>query len=155
MSLLISILLRYPEAGSVRYVPQSNAINFIFLFTNEEDIQESILEKLPLALDVYHRLEERKMRLCQVEIQREEGIGKLSITRDVESITQGEVGLIVEMVKGELGTNILCDEMELPEEEMVYQEEMIGHMLDTMRNVEIDKNVIALREEGKVLLFKV
>ncbi|MDR3270784.1 MAG: hypothetical protein LBT32_04655 [Peptococcaceae bacterium] len=153
MNLLISILLRYPEAVSVRYIPQDNALDFVFLFDIQDNTSQDILDILPQALAVYHHLEQREMRLCQVEIQSEEGIGKFVVRRDVESITKNEVGLIVEMVKGAFGFSMIYEEAELPEDERLYQEEMIGYVLESMRNAEIDKNFIALREEGKVMLF--
>lgn len=42
----------------------------------------------------------------------------------------------------------------LPEDEQIYQEEMITQMLSSIQSKDINKNVVALREEGKVLVFK-
>lgn len=154
VELLISIMLRYPEMGSVRYVPKSQAIKFNFMFRCGDVPIELIRENLPLALEMFHKLENRVMTLCKIECQCEEGIGNLFITRDVESMTQNEVGLIVELIKNRVGSSLIYDEAELPEEELLYQEEIISHMLDSIRNLVIDKNVIAVREEGRVLLFR-
>jgi len=153
VGLLISILLRYPEVGSVRYVLENQVLKFTFTVRGPRQAA-ALPDKLPLALEVFHQLEERQMRVCSVAFTGTDQVGTVVITRDVDSMTQNEVGLIVDLVKGEFGQDLVCEEGELPEEELVFQEEMIGHMLESIRNLDIDKNVIAVREEGRVLLFR-
>ncbi len=78
----------------------------------------------------------------------------ITITRDVDSMTQREVGLIVELIKGKYKKQLLYDELYLPEDEQLFQEEMITHMLYSIHSDNMDKNVVALRDEGRVLVFK-
>jgi len=153
VGLLISILLRYPEVGSVRYIQDNQVLRFTFMVRGPRRAA-ALPDRLPLALEVFHALEGRHMRVCSVEYADNEQVATVAIVRDVDSMTQAEVGLIVELVKGEFGSELVCEDAELPEEELVFQEEMIGHMLESLRNLDIDKNVIAVREEGRVLLFR-
>ena len=152
VGLLISILLRYPEVGSIHYWQEKHALRFTFMVRN---IETSDLEnKLVPALEVFHTFEGGSMQICQVECRKEEQVCILTITRDVESMTQSEVGLIVDMVKMQFAQNLVCDESDLPEDELLFQEELIGHMLATIRTNDMDKNVVAVREEGRVIVFK-
>lgn len=153
VGLLISILLRYVEVGSVYYLQERHSLKFTFMIMGDADVS-LLKEKLPKALEVFHGLEGRTMRCCEVECRSDEGIHALTIIRDVNSMTQNEVGLIVEFVKREFNDFLVCDDMNLPEDELEFQEELIGHMLANLTKYDLDKNVVAVREEGRVLVFK-
>lgn len=153
VGLLISILLRYAEVGSVYYWPERQVLKFAFMLMGEADI-DGLLRNLPLALEVYHQLEQSAMLTCEIACSSADQIHGLTIVRDVESMTQNEVGLIVDFVKRECGEFLVCDEVDLPEEEQQFQEELIDHLLANFQNSDIDKNVVAVREEGRVLVFK-
>ena len=94
------------------------------------------------------------MRLFDLDFRSEENVSVITVTRDVDSMTQREVGLIVELIKGKYKNQLLYDELYLPEDEQIFQEEMITHMLHSIHSEDIDKNVVVLREEGRVLVFK-
>ncbi|MHB1652744.1 MAG: hypothetical protein ACYCVD_09750 [Desulfitobacteriaceae bacterium] len=153
VGLLISILLRYAEVGSIYYWQERHALKFTFILMGKVDASV-LMEKLPTALEVFHDLEGRAMGCCEVECRSEEEIHSLIIIRDVDSMTQSEVGLIVELVKREFSEYLIYDDTTLPDDELQFQEELIGHMLANMQNYDIDKNVVAVREEGRVLVFK-
>ncbi len=152
VGLLISILLRYPEVCSVHYLQELHALKFTFMVLDSKVM--SLEAKLSEALEVFHLFDGQEMRCCDVKYQTDERVTTLMITRDVESMTQKEVGLIVELVKREHGTDLVQDEPELGEDELIFQEEIISHMLATIRTSDMDKNVIAMREEGRVLVFR-
>jgi hypothetical protein len=155
VGLLISILVRYPEVCSVRYLQQEHALKFSFTLFGKEN-GERFIEKLRDALEVFHRLEGIMMKLCKVEQKLEEHLSLLTITRDVSSMSQMEVGLIVDLVKTELSKHLIYDELEaeLPEDELIFQEEVIGQILQSFKESVLDKSFIAIREEGRVLVYK-
>ena len=105
-------------------------------------------------LEFFHQLEGQSMRVFDLACRSEENVCVITVTRDVDSMTQREVGLIVELIKGKYKKQLLYDELYLPEDEQIFQEEMITHMLYSIHSDDIDKNVVALREEGRVLVFK-
>jgi hypothetical protein len=152
VGLLISILLRYPEVCSVRYMRKQHALKFQFLLfasTNLAFLPQTLLD----ALEAFHQLQESSMKICKVEGQQEEDYYHLTVTRDVESMNQNEVGLIVELVKGTSMNELLYEEVELQEDELHFQEEVIAQVLEHLQKNELDKNVIALRDDGRVLVY--
>lgn len=149
--LLISILLRYPEVGTIYYWQEKHALQFAFLIKDQVDNQFAF--NLEPALEVFHDLEGTEMEVCAIETRQEEQVAILTITRDVNTMTRSEVGLIVEMVKSKFANRLVYDETYLPEDELMFQEELIGHMLATVSTDGIDKNVVAVREEGRVIVF--
>jgi len=153
VGLLSSILLRYAEVGSVHYWREQHALKFTFIIQQPQEVS-SLQEILKPALEFFHHLQGQSMRVFNLACRSEENVCVITVTRDVDSMTQREVGLIVELIKGKYQKQLLYDELYLPEDEQIYQEEMITHMLYTIHSDDIDKNVVALREEGRVLVFK-
>ena len=153
VGLLTSILLRYSELGSVHYWREQHALKFTFMIMRSQDVDD-LQEILKPALEFFHKLEGRIMRIFEIASRCEENVCVITLTRDVDSMTQREVGLIVELLKREYKKQLLFDEMNLPEDEQIYQEEMISHLLSSIQSQDIEKNVVALREEGRVLVFK-
>lgn len=152
VGLFISILLRYPEVGSIHYWQELQALKFTFMVAEKGQIS-GFRSKLTQALEVFHDLEGGEMRICEVDCRREEQVRLVTITRDAESMTQTEVGLIVEFVKAQFAMQLVYEGAELPEEEMLFQEEVISQMLATLQATGLD-NIVAVREEGRVLVFK-
>lgn len=149
--LLVSILLRYPEVGTISCSHEQQALVVKFLVTKECPF-EALKSKLSQALEIFHKIEGRTMNICRIE-HHEGELDVLVITRDLRSITQSEMNLIVEIVKCECGKQLITDESDLPEEEITFQEEVINHMLVAMHSKGTEKNITALREDGRVLVF--
>ena len=153
VGLLTSILVRYSEVGSVHYWREQHALKFTFMITQHQEIA-ALQEILNPAIEFFHQLEGQSMRVFDIACRSEENICVLTVTRDVDSMTQREVGLIVELLKRKYKEKLVYDEMNLPEDEQIFQEEMITRLLSSIQSHDIDKNVVALREEGRVLVFK-
>jgi hypothetical protein len=153
VGLLISILVRYPEVCSVRYLQQEHALKFRFLLQVPEN-GENLTKKIREALEVFHRFEGNTMRLCEVQLKPEDRLSLLTITRDVGSMNQMEVGLIVDLVKAEWSKQLIFEETEFSEDELIFQEEVIAQILQSFRESTLDKGFIAVREEGRVLVYK-
>lgn len=153
VGLLTSILMRYTEVGSVHYWREENALKFTFLIRGTQDVK-TLNELLLSALEFYHHLEGRKMRVFDVDCKAEKFVSVITISRDVDSLTQREVGLIIELLKRNYKDQLIYDDIYISEDERILQEEKISQMLSSIQNININKNVLALREEGKVLVFK-
>lgn len=153
VGLLTSILLRYSEVESVHYWREQHALKFTFIISQQQDAA-SLQDVLIPALEFFHQLEGQSMRVFDIAFQSEESVCLITVTRDVDSMSQREVGLIVELLKRNYKKQLVYDEIYLPAEEQLYQEEMISQMLSSIQSRDIEKNVVALREAGRVLVFK-
>ena len=149
--LLVSILLRYPEVGTISCCQKQQALVLKFLVTKDCKYEE-LKDKLTQSLEMFHKIEGRKMQLFSIERQEQE-LDLLVITRDLGSITQNEMNLIVETIKNELEKQLIIDDNNLVEEEIIFQEEMINHMLAAIRSNGTEKNITAIRDDGRVLVF--
>ncbi|WP_242966714.1 hypothetical protein [Desulfosporosinus sp. FKA] len=150
--LLTSILTRYPELGAVHYWCEEHALKFTFMLRQSLEL-ETVQNVLRPALELYHHLERQSIRVFQISCHSEEDVSVLKVVRDLESISQEEVGLLVELLKGAFAKQLVYDETSLPEEELEIHEEVINQILSSIKHMDISKNVIALRDEGRVLVF--
>jgi hypothetical protein len=151
--LLTSILLRYSEIGAVHYRRDEHALQFTFMITEFKD-EIAFKEIIMPALEFFHQLHGQDMRVLDISCRNVGDLTILTVIRDIDSISLSEIGLIIELLKGEFKSHLFCEEMSLAEEEEIFQEEMISSMLSTIQMEDIEKNVIALREEGRVLVIK-
>jgi len=157
VGLLISILVRYPEIGSINFSPRSKVLKFNFILTQHlADVEfNNFHDQLVNSLDVYNMLEGKKTIIAELKKIEYEKITLLEIERDVETLNQEEISLIISLMRdkfgGLLATDGDCDSF--LEEELEMQEELIQHMLEDTKTSFPEKNLIGFREEGKVLVF--
>ncbi|MDD2442947.1 MAG: hypothetical protein PHS52_00390 [Desulfotomaculaceae bacterium] len=156
VGLLISILVRYPEVATINYNPENQLFKFTFMYSQVlEDYQlDSLKEKITSSIEVYNLLEGREVRLISLNHQVCDNLTLIEVQRDIDTLAQEEIKLIVELFQQYLNKKLVTEEnRRLIEEEQIYQEEMIEHMLDSIRGSIEGKYLFAFREEGKVLVF--
>ena len=156
VGLLISILVRYPEVATINFDPENHLLKFTFIYLqvlgNNE--LENIKEKLMDSIEVYNLLEGKETRLVALDHQICGNLTLLEVQRDVDTLVQEEITLIVELFHQHLNTNLVREDNEqLIEEDLLAQEEMIEHMLESIKGSTQDKFLFAFREEGRVLVF--
>jgi len=156
VGLLISILLRYPEVATINFDPDHHLLKFTFIYLQVLGNNElkTIKEKLLDSIEVYNHLEGKETRFVSLTHQVCGNLTLLEVQRDVDTLAQEEITLIVELFRQYLNTNLVTEDNEqLIEEDLLAQEEMIDHMLESIKDSTEDKCLFAFREEGKVLVF--
>ncbi|MGB9660549.1 MAG: hypothetical protein ACPL5F_00840 [Moorellaceae bacterium] len=156
VGLLISILVRYPEVGTINYEPGSRVLKFSFMLAASlkgKDLQE-FAHRFTKSLSTYNLLENRIPRVISLNYNCFQQLTVLEVQRDVETLSQGEIGLIMALVRQEFNEALVAEPNEnIQEEELLVQEEIIDHMLESLKGEVPQKKLIAFREEGRVLVF--
>jgi len=157
VGLLISILVRYPEIGSIKFSPKSKVLKFNFILTKHfSDLEfENFQQHLVNSLEVYNILEGKKTIITELKKIDYEKITLLEVERDVETLNQEEISLIIDLMREKFDSLLMADSNydSLLDEELEMQEELIEHMLEDTKTSFQEKNLIGFREEGKVLVF--
>ncbi|KKM13101.1 hypothetical protein SY88_00665 [Clostridiales bacterium PH28_bin88] len=156
IGLLISILVRYPEVATINYEPQSHVLRFAFMSSRVlSDVEGKILgDNIISCLETFNFLEARQAQVIRLEHSRCDNVTVLEVQRDVETLTGEEIALIIALMHQEFPGELVADENDsLMEEDLLMQEELIGHMLENMKGAIPEKKLIAFREEGRVLVF--
>ncbi len=156
VSLLISMLVRYPELATINFDPRRQTLKLTFLLTrvlSEEEFR-AFQGRLLDSLAAYAWLEGLEAATTEVGLTRYGEVSVVEVTRDVRSLSQGEVSLTIDVIRGLFTSALVVDRGEsVQEEELAAQEELIEQMLEDLRESRSDKNLIAFREEGRVLVF--
>lgn len=156
VGLLISMLVRYPELSTINFDPRRQTIRFNFLLTGilALDEFERLRTRLVQSLEVYGFLENRPMEHFDLQRDSHGDVTVLEITRDMGSLTQEEISMTIEILRQDYGPRLVVDYNEsLLEEEAMMQEELIEEMLEELKESRGGKNLIAFREEGRVMVF--
>lgn len=153
--LLISILMRYPEVASVNYDPERQVLKFTFLCSKilkAEEI-ESLKEMIFDAVGVYNSLENKKDGNIFFEYNVCGDTTVIELQRDVCTLIGKEITLIVGLLRQFLGEDLLVEESNLIGEDLLEQDEVIDYVLENIRLPKYEKQLVAFREEGRVLVF--
>lgn len=149
--LLIAILLRYPEIGSISCNQEEQVLNIKFPVKGPypfDGLRETLLD----AWAVFNQIERRSVKVCRIERTTQE-VEILVLTRDLATLTFAEMNLSVQIIKAALGKQLIIEEPVLGEEDRIFQEDMIIQSLAAMRSRGAENSLTALREEGRVLVF--
>lgn len=156
VGLLISILVRYPEVATINFDPEKQLLKFTFIYSKvlgENELQD-LKEKLLASIEVYNFLEGKDTRVVSLSHQVCEKLTLIEVQRDVNTLVQEEINLIVELFHQYLNSSLVTEENEqYIEEDLLAQEEIIEHMLESIKGSTQDKFLFAFREEGRVLVF--
>ncbi len=156
IGLLISILVRYPELGTVNYDPVLQQLRFTFIFSCvlDEEKLVNFKEVVVASIEAYNALEDRIPQVTEVRFNPCEEFTMLEIIRDVGTLTQEELAMLIELVHCNFKTDLIFEKNDyLLEEDLLMQEELIEHMLENIKISYPGKNLIAFREDGRVLVF--
>ncbi len=156
VGLFVSILVRYPEVASVTYCRDSHSLRLTFLL--RESLSEersaawrSLLEK---SVRAYTALTGRTVRLFDVQVKVKGTVTVIEMWRDVDSLTQGELSVVLSCAAETFGDRLVVDQVpHIEMDELAAQEEIIEEMLEDLRESRHQPSLIAFREEGRVLVY--
>lgn len=156
VGLLISILVRYPEVAAINFDPWKQTLRFSFICSrviNEEEFKNFNAYLLD-SIQLFNYLEGKDIKLIDISHQVYDDLTLIEIKRDVATLVQDEIALVVQVFYQYWEGNLVSDLNEtLIEEDLIIQEEIIEHMLESVKDSVEDKFLYAFREEGKVLVF--
>lgn len=156
VNLLVSILVCYPEIGTLRFEPQDDSLRITFILgkkvTEEElKIAKNLLRKSVLA---YHTLERIENAVVSIKTNHCGEMVFLNVVRDVESLSKGEIALITMLLKDMFGENLIYDSNTTNiEEEGIIQDDFIDNMIGCMKLNHAVERLIGIREDGRVMIF--
>lgn len=158
VNLLVSILVCYPEIGTVSYEPKDETLHFSFTLQGmltAETFQKTA-QYLEESILTYHELEGFFGARINFTLEGQGNTAFFHIDRDVETLSRGEINMIANLMR-EIFEKLLLSEQEekndLYEEEEMLREEAIDHMIGSLKASRIHERMIGVREGGRVMVF--
>lgn len=156
-NLIISMLVRYPEIGTINFEPEGNLLKLTFMIagipsSNDFESKKRFIINSILA---YHLLEGITNSRVDIELSSYEQVAMLTIIRDVRTMSRGEINLMIKLLRDRFNERLVTDHNDaLLEEDLLFQEEVIENMLENMRKQYNDQHIlIGIREDGRVFVF--
>lgn len=159
VSLLISILVRFPQIGTINYESKNRImrLNFIVARPIPDQEQLELAQKLAAHIKAYHFVMSQSPTYMKFECsQQYQQFYCVSFERDLASLSKGELDLVISMLSESFGEDLVIEDREsLPEflDEPGFPEDLIDSMMETVRAQRAVKNLTAMRENGRVLVF--
>lgn len=155
-SLLVSILVRYSEIDSIRFCAKKAHLAFSFMvqrYYSQEEIQ-AFKQVLVSYLDAYTRLTNRVIDYLGVVGTAHGEYTQVEVTRDVASLSQVELSLIITLIRQHFGTHLVVEtQVALRDEERQMQEELIDDILEDVREGGAHRELVGFRDAGRVMVF--
>lgn len=159
MNLLVGILVRYPEIGTVRFDPASQCLQFSYtleagmldvLPQSQINFQQDIME----GIKGYHLLNKIYSSVVEVEVERFARFANLTIKRDLKSFTVKEISFILSLLYQTIPGFFTIDALDRQEiDDLTVPEEMINVMLENIIKVSGQKEIVAFRDKEKVMFY--
>lgn len=159
VSLLITILVRFPQIGTIQYNSKRRLLSMNFLLSQSVSPDElTLFQKIvEFHLDAYHHLTNQQPTVVKFETKQPyEKFCMFTIIRDIATLSKGEISLLSTLMTEKFQDRLILDDSEfLPDflNEMDIPDEMIDSMFEVVRAQRAVKNLTALRENGRVLVF--
>jgi len=156
MSLIVSLLVRYPGIATISLDPEQKTLQFTFIIARTLSALEYqvLTKKIRDSLEAMAMLVGREGLQIEMALSGDHGMSFLEIKRDINSLLPEEIALLTALIDCEFQGELVCDQDEtLEEEDQALQEEMIERMLEDLRDSRQEKKLIGFREEGRVLVF--
>lgn len=157
ISLLTTLLVRYPEVCTVNYTPKGRLFKLSLIIKGHLDkkefeiCQEEIIDSISTYIYYENKDNPDKIR---VKCDYAPGITIIEISRDVKTLSQRELALIINYMQDKFGSALVSDDLHLHEDDLPEHDDYIRYMLDNIKNKYPKSRLIAMREEGRVLVFQ-
>lgn len=155
-TLLVSILVAFPEIGSVRFCTPDGHIAFTFtLGKRYSKASLSCFRRVVRAhLDAYSDVTCRNVNYLRITGTTYGSFTLVKLVRDVDTFSREELSLLVSLIRKFFGRDLVVEAEEpLGDEEQAMQEEIIEGILQDVRNGKSGREVVGFREAGRVMVF--
>ncbi|MDQ6825930.1 MAG: hypothetical protein M3Z14_01855 [Candidatus Eremiobacteraeota bacterium] len=157
VSLIIALLVRFPEIASVRSFPADGTVRFSFVTATKLDraAQSAVAEVIDEHVGGFLHLGEEQPRDVKVECETDKGVTFIHVTRDLASFTKDELLMLVGLLAQRFGDTLVRNPAaeENPDEDPLAQDELVDYAIDSMRDPQQQKNLVGFREEKRVLVY--
>ena len=158
INLLVSILVCYPEIGTISFEPGEDALHFSFALQEvpPRQVYEDVGELIRESILTYHSIEGFSNARIEIYLEGQGHTAFFHVIRDIRTISQGEISMIASIMRERFAETLMIDPDSRPDElefDLAAHENAIDHMIGTLKITRVTNRMIGIREEGRVLVF--
>ena len=156
VTLLASILVCCPEITTISYELKHETVEITFALKqpmNEKDF-EATTHFIGESVAAYHSLNGLYDVGMDVSMEIQGEMGFLHITRELKTLTRGEVALLAALMREKFGEKLAMDAGgRIDSESQAMQEELIDRMRGSVQQIRLVDRLVGIREEDHVVVF--
>ena len=154
IDLMIALLLRFPQIGTMHYIPKTMTVEIVFLL-EELTAQEfeHFHELCNDHFDVYQRLTKRQFSIFNMELAKTDWLSAITFTRDLDSLTYGELGILMELVIRDLGKKIIIEDGEYLTDDFFCTTDLT-ELINAAKTDSSQDTLVGFRTKGRVMVFR-
>lgn len=154
VDLLISLLVRFPQIGTVYYEPKEEALRLVFLLREVQNDFTEFTQLLKAHLTFFHSLGQEEVGLTSLKKTETKGITTIEIMRELKSLSLEELNLIVSLVADFYSSGLIQDGPEVDEDDQIEHNMNIDSFFDSRPHRGMER-LTGFRDNGRVLVFSV
>jgi hypothetical protein len=153
---VVALLVRFPEIHSVRSNPEDGTLTLSFAVRKRLDRAQTrafgdrIAEHVRAFLDLRGDVSDR----IAVNAERDAALTFVTVTRDAESFSRGELELLVAMFADTFRDGLVRDGAGTPvDDDPAARDDLVEVALDALRDPAQRQRLVGFREEQRVLVY--
>ncbi len=154
IDLLVAILVRFPQIGTIHYEPEAKTLRLVFLLKDAQQDFHHFARRFESHLALFHNLRQEDVAVASLKKAETGDLTVIEVIRDLASISSGELNLIVELVSDEYGDTVVQEGHDIDDEDVVEQNFQIESLLMSTMWRPLER-LTGFRDKGRVLVFSV
>lgn len=154
VDLLIAILIRFPEIGTVHYEPEKKTLRLVFLLRNVNKDFHYFAQHFESHLALFHQLKQENVSVACLKRVENPDLTIIEIVRDLASLSLSELNLVIRLVSDYYGDSLVKEGPNMAQEDEVEQGTLIESLLISLSWRDLER-LTGFREDGRVLVFSI
>ncbi len=154
IDLLISILVRFPQIGTVHYEPEEKALRLVFLIKDSRVDFALFVQNFESHLSLFHSFRQEQVLVASVKRIIKDELVALEVTRDLASLSLSELNLITELINDSFEESLVREGPDMVDEDEWEQNMLIESLLSSASWRGLER-LTGYRENGRVLVFSI
>lgn len=154
IDLLISLLVRFPQIGTVHYEPNERALRLVFLLKGAHDNFPKFVQTFRDHLSLFHDLRQSDAGVTSLKRSENGVLTSVEVLRELSGLSLEELNLIVTLVSDFYGDDLIQDGPEVGEDDEIEHNSVIESFLGLVPHCSLER-LTGFRDNGRVLVFSV
>lgn len=154
IDLLISLLVRFPQIGTVHYEPDQKTLRLVFLLKEAYQDFHKFARIFESHLALFHNLKQDNVQVASLKKTENADLTILEVIRDLASLSLAELNVITELVADYYRDSVIQDGPEMAEEDELEHNALIESLLMSVSWRGLER-LTGFRENGRVLVFSI
>lgn len=153
-SLLVALLVKFPEIGTLRVSPAEEILRITYLLNQPPETQRlhEFQRRLGLSLAALTKLTGGEPRVARADIESYDGLAPLHVTRSLRSVLYEEFEIITSEVRAHFDDALIVDDGGRTPPWFETDDLHLALTLEELRSPDA-KTFIGFRDGGRVLVF--